>query len=497
MSTTDAMIGEVLDDRYKIDKLLGRGGMGRVYRAEHVGIGRAVAVKVLDPRGGFESSARQRFEREAIATGRLRHPNCVGVTDFGMLPDGSLFLVMELLDGVTVDDVLADHTRLPLPRAVAILRHVLRGLAHAHGHGLVHRDLTPRNVILVAQPDDPDFAKVVDFGLAKMTGADAGEGITQTGIVCGTPSYMSTEQALGKPLDHRSDLYAATILLFEMLTGRPPFQCDEALRTLALHISATPPSVGEIAPDVVVPPALDLLIARGLSKRPDERPQTADEYLAELERAVAPPPPVASVITRTIGPRPQTSRWQQRRIWQATGVAAIVVVAAIAIGLSRSGSASRAAATRPIEAPAASIEMPAEERPAADPAIEAALRVAASGRRQEAVSRLRNLRKERPRDAAVPYALGKLYLQLDWPGQVIAAWRDAIRLDPALREDRVVIRGVASLLDSKSTWPEAARFLERDIGAPAVPTLTDTAAHHPSRTVRGRATSVLRRIGNP
>jgi eukaryotic-like serine/threonine-protein kinase len=504
MSTPDPMLGEVLDGRYKVEKLLGRGGMGRVYRAEHVGIGRAVAVKVLDPRGGFETSARQRFEREAIATGKLRHPNCVGVTDFGMLPGGSLFLVMELLDGVTVDDVLADHTRLPLPRAVAILRHVLRGLAHAHGQGLVHRDLTPRNVILVPEPDDPDFAKVVDFGLAKMTGADTGATITQTGIVCGTPSYMSTEQALGKPLDHRSDLYAATILLFEMLTGRPPFQCDEALRTLSLHISAPPPTVAEIAPDVIVPPALDRLIARGLAKRPEDRPQSADEYLAELDRAMAAPAQptqelsVADIsIARPVTPRPPTTKLKQRRIWQAAGLAAIVLVAGIAVGLSRSGSAADTPDARPAEVPAAAIEMPEEARPTVDPAIEAARRLAASGRRQQALDKLRALRKDRPRDAAIPYELGRVYLQLNWPKQVLESWRDAIRLDPALREDPGVIRGVVSLLDSKSTWPQASRFLERELGAAAIPALTATAKEHPSRTVRGRASSILRRLEKP
>ena len=505
MSATDPMIGAVLDGRYKVEKLLGRGGMGRVYRAEHVGIGRAVAVKVLDPRGGFESSARQRFEREAIATGKLRHPNCVGVTDFGMLPDGSLFLVMELLDGVTVDDVLADHTRLPLPRAAAILRHVLRGLAHAHGQGLVHRDLTPRNVILVAEPDDPDFAKVVDFGLAKMTGADTGTAITQTGIVCGTPSYMSTEQALGKPLDHRSDLYAATILLFEMLTGRPPFHCDEALRTLSLHISAPPPTVAEVAPDVAVPPALDRLIARGLAKRPEDRPQSADEYLRELDRALAPPAQatqelsVADLsIARPVPARPATTKLKQRRLWQLAGLAAIVVIAGAAIGLSRSGSADATPDARPAEAAAApAIEMPEEARPTVDPAIEAARKLAASGRRQQALDKLRELYKQRPGDAAIPYELGRVYLQLDWPKQVLAAWRDAIRLDPTLRGDAALIRGVVSLLDSKSTWPQASRFLEREIGAAAIPALTATAKEHPSRTVRGRAAAILRRLGKP
>ena len=500
MTAPDVLIGEVLDGRYKVEALLGRGGMGRVYRAEHVGIGRSVAVKVLAPQGGFEDSARQRFEREAVATGKLRHPNCVGVTDFGMLPDGSLFLVMELLDGVTVDDLLADHTRLPPARAVAILRHVLAGLAHAHGQGLVHRDLTPRNVILVPEAGDPDFAKVVDFGLAKMTGGGAGSTITQAGIVCGTPKYMSPEQSIGKPLDHRSDLYAATVLLFEMLTGRPPFVADEALRVLSMHMTQPPPSVAEVAPDVTIPRALEALIQRGLAKKPEDRPATAAAYLAELDRAMAPPPPTSFEPTRALAPRPATTRLRRRRTWQIAGLAAIAVALAAAIGISRNGSASRAPAEAPAEAaPAAasSIEMPAEERPDVDPAIEAARRIAASGRRQEAVQRLRQLRKDRPRDAAVPYELGKVYLDLNWPAQVIEAWRDAVRLDPALREDLVLIRGAASLLDSKSSWPQAARFLEREVGAAAKPVLVETAAKHPSRTVRGRARTVLRRLGTP
>ncbi|MCB9562362.1 MAG: serine/threonine protein kinase [Kofleriaceae bacterium] len=282
----DALIGALLDDRYRVEALLGTGAWGRVYRATHVALRRAVAIKVLDAQVLADDEARRRFEREALATGRLRHPNCVAVTDVGALPDGSRYLAMELADGVNLADLLGDVPRLPVARAVHVMRHLLRGLGHAHGHGLVHRDLKPANIMLVAEGGDPDFVKILDFGLARMMAGD--DRITRSGVACGTPRYMAPEQVLSRGFDARTDLYAASVTLFQMLTGHTPFEHDDVPTLLKMHLAAPVPRLADVVPGLQVPAALEALIARGLAKDPAERPASAARYLAELDAAVAP-----------------------------------------------------------------------------------------------------------------------------------------------------------------------------------------------------------------
>jgi serine/threonine protein kinase len=289
----ESRIGEIIDGRYRLDALVGRGGMGMVYRAEHVAIRRTVAIKLLHPSLAGLPELRSRFEREALAIGRIDHPNCVNVTDFGGLADGSLFLVMEYLEGRSLGDELDQLHHLPARRALRILRHLLVGLGHAHTHGIVHRDVKPENVVLVRQDGEKDVAKILDFGIAKLIGAtDQNDGVklTQAGVAFGTPVYMSPEQALGNPVDGRSDLYAASILAFEMLTGHPPFFSDDKLEVLSMHTTREPPAMAEVlARDGhtdTVPEAVEQLIRRGLTKRPGERWASAAEYIAALDEVV-------------------------------------------------------------------------------------------------------------------------------------------------------------------------------------------------------------------
>jgi Protein kinase domain len=274
-------IGSTLDGRYRIDGLVGIGGMGSVYRCEHVGIGRPVAIKVLhaDFIGNREASVR--FQREAIASGRLEHPNIVGVSDFGLLEDGGCYLVMELLEGESLGDRL-DRERLPWREAIDILRGVLRGLRHAHDRGVVHRDIKPDNVFLAVKDGDP-ITKILDFGIAKLFAGGADDpGATRVGITVGTPAYLSPEQAVGGEITPASDLYSTTVLLFEMLTGRPPFEDKDPLSMLGAHVGRPPPSIAEIAPELVLPPELEKIIQQGLAKQPLERFPSANEYLAAL-----------------------------------------------------------------------------------------------------------------------------------------------------------------------------------------------------------------------
>jgi len=281
MSSDDPDLGAIIDERYQLVARIGQGGMGAVYKAIHVGMGREVAIKVLRPELGQHADALRRFEREAQATAKLSHKNLVAVSDFGMRSDGSLYLAMELLRGQSLGELLS-HGPLPWPRAVAIARHVARGLAHAHGHGVIHRDIKPDNIFLVDDEDDPDFAKVLDFGIARsLDGTDAT--VTQAGLVVGTPAYLSPEQALGGALDGRSDIYGLAIVLYEMLTGQTPFSGREPIAMLTAHAVVEPPTFAEIAPTLVLPDGLEAIVRRGLAKAKEDRFDDAAALAAELD----------------------------------------------------------------------------------------------------------------------------------------------------------------------------------------------------------------------
>jgi eukaryotic-like serine/threonine-protein kinase len=276
-------IGSVLDGRYRIDAVLGTGGMGRVYRAEHTKIGKSVAIKVLHAEVGRNREASQRFQREAIASGRLDHPNIVGVSDFCVLEDGACYLVMEVLEGESLGDRLSRERRIHWVEALDILRGVLYGLRHAHERGVVHRDIKPDNVYLAHKDGDP-VVKILDFGIAKLYAGSADDpASTRAGLTVGTPAYLSPEQAVGGEITPASDLYSASIVLYEMLAGRAPFEDKDPLAMLGAHVGRRPPALGEAAPGVDIPPALEAIIQHGLAKTPAARIPTATEYLARLD----------------------------------------------------------------------------------------------------------------------------------------------------------------------------------------------------------------------
>ena len=284
----------IVDGRYRLDSTLGRGGMGLVYRAHHVGLRRQVAVKILHPSLAASPEVRNRFEREALAVGKIDHPNCVSVYDSGRLPDGSLYLAMELLDGKSLADVLEQEGQIPPGRALHILAHILRGLSHIHQAGLIHRDIKPENIFLVRQGEDMDYAKILDFGIAKgMTANDLDDGVklTQAGMAFGTPIYMAPEQALGNPMDGRADLYAAAIMGYEMLAGQPPFYSDDKLEVMSMHTARPVPAMRTrlIKNGRPIPSSIERLIVKGLTKKPGDRYATADIFLAAVEAALHTP----------------------------------------------------------------------------------------------------------------------------------------------------------------------------------------------------------------
>ncbi|HVV87807.1 MAG TPA: serine/threonine-protein kinase, partial [Kofleriaceae bacterium] len=281
----ERLIGHDLDGRYRIEALLGKGGMGAVLRARHTFMDQPVAVKVLRPTLARDPAAARRFAREARGTFQVDSEHAVKVSDFGCSPDGLLYMVLELLEGHTVGDEVAREGRLTPRRAVHIARQVALALGASHRVGLIHRDLKPDNIMLVRRGVDPDFVKVLDFGLVKVI-EGAGQralsmaALTQGDLVFGTPDYMAPEQALGRPLDQRADLYALGATLFEMVAGRPPFEAGNAMEILVAHVRQAPPRLATLVAGLE--PALDELVARLLAKDPAARPASADEVAREL-----------------------------------------------------------------------------------------------------------------------------------------------------------------------------------------------------------------------
>jgi hypothetical protein len=263
------------------------GGMGRVYRAEQTNLGRTVAVKIIHPHLVGEENTAARFITEARAASRLNHPNSVGIIDFGNTPDGQLYLVMEFLRGRDLARVTHEDGALTFRRIVDVLRQTLAALAEAHNESIIHRDLKPENIILEPSRSGGDFVKVVDFGLAKMRAETQQPSITSPGIVCGTPEYMSPEQARGDPLDARSDLYSVGVILYQLLAGRLPFEAESPTQVVLAHLSQIPQDPREVAPERMIPKALVDVTLKALEKNAVDRFQDSDQFAAELTRALA------------------------------------------------------------------------------------------------------------------------------------------------------------------------------------------------------------------
>jgi eukaryotic-like serine/threonine-protein kinase len=274
-----ALIGSTISDRYLIERLLGEGGMGAVYQAEHTLMRKRMAIKVLHPEMTRLPEVVARFEREAMAAAHIDHPHVVTATDFGKLEDGSFFLALEFVEGASLREVIAKG-RLELGRSLHIARQMAGALQRAHTLKIVHRDLKPENVMLVERDGDPDFVKVLDFGIAKVQMGELGtndrEGpaqnvLTQAGMVYGTPEYMAPEQALGQSVDARADLYALGVIMYEMLTGHRPFEAESKVALLGMQVTAPVPAMITKCADCNVPLEVEVLVGRLLAKEASER----------------------------------------------------------------------------------------------------------------------------------------------------------------------------------------------------------------------------------
>jgi serine/threonine-protein kinase len=285
--TSASLVGQLVSGRYRIEKMLGEGGMGAVYLAEHTHMRKRVALKLLHAEMSQEPEILARFRREAEAAAHVEHPNVAAATDFGQTEDGSFFLVLEYVEGTSLRDVFRDGPLAPA-RALHVGRQIALALERAHASGIVHRDLKPENVMLVRKGADPDFVKVLDFGIAKVEPhptLDSAQPLTRAGTILGTPEYMAPEQALGDAVGPGADLYALGVMLYEMLTGKHPFDADDRMAVLSMHIVAPVPPMGDRNPNVTVPPAIEELVRRLLEKEAAQRPAGARALIEEMREA--------------------------------------------------------------------------------------------------------------------------------------------------------------------------------------------------------------------
>ncbi|WP_437678556.1 serine/threonine-protein kinase [Sorangium sp. So ce131] len=377
----DPYIGTTFDHRYKIERLLGEGGMGYVYLARHKVIDKRVAVKVLRAELARDREIFERFVQEARAASSIGNPHIVDISDFGDLPDGSTYFVMEYLEGISLAQIIDSPNELPMDKVCHIALQLSAGLAAAHEAGIIHRDLKPDNVFVVSRGSDPSFVKILDFGIAKVSTSTTTK-LTRAGAVFGTPHYMSPEQAAGAPIDHRTDIYSLGVMLYELVSRQLPFNADNFMGILTQHMYKAPVPIRALVGGPDCPPGLEAVILKCLSKKPESRYQTMSDLHADLERVRSGgvPGAVAEMMARSGGfnvphdyfktskvivpatpPSPPRSPWP-RYVWVAGAAAAVGIVTAIfVIGGSSNGH------NRVQQPPPRQTAEPPAERPVAEP----------------------------------------------------------------------------------------------------------------------------------
>jgi len=279
----DPMIGTVIDERYRVDGLLGEGGMGSVYVAEHLKLHKRVALKVIHPEFAGDGELAARFAREAMASAQLDHPHVASALDFGTLPEGSAYLVMELVKGESLSNLIEDGSALPWAQACEVGAQIADALAAAHAAGIVHRDLKPDNVLIEPRDDGSLLAKVLDFDIARVmtegkkapAGAAPGKNLTRVGTVMGTPGYMAPEQAMGEEVDFRADLYALGVCMWELLVGQKLYDGHDLTAIVTQQLTVTPQDVVAASGDAAIPEDLGALVGALLSSKPTDRPGSA------------------------------------------------------------------------------------------------------------------------------------------------------------------------------------------------------------------------------
>ncbi len=476
-SAEDPLIGRLIDSKYKVVARLGQGGVGAVYEAEHVEIGKPVAIKVLHAMFGSIDEFVKRFEREARAASKLSHPGCVQVMDFGRVEEvkphdekfiGMPYLVMEFVRGRLLVDRFDEHPPISPAEAARICRDVLAPLKQAHGLGIVHRDIKPGNLMLMDDPNSPVRVKLLDFGLAKeMSPTDAKEPLTQAGMVFGTPGYLSPEQAAGLRIDARADLYSLGVVLFEMVCARRPFEREDPIDVVRDHLNTAPPKPRSLRPEIS--PELEAVILRALEKDPARRFADTDAFTAAL---LACPEISAEDSTRVPAQAPRRPRSadhiagevvrfftgdaRRKRISLYAGGGALALLLLVIL-LSSLGGGPKPA--KPVVA---------AEPPPPPPVI--------AGSGQAHLDQAAN------------------YQRKLWCSDAVLELERAVRDDPSLRSDPEATRIAIRCLTPK-TRDKAIRFLVDKVGKDAVPALSEALAAEGGTTeIKKGAAEALARI---
>ena len=377
----DPYLGATIDGRYKVEAVLGEGGMGIVYRCVHTIIGKKVAMKVLRADLARDAEVTERFLNEAKAASSIGNAHIIDISDFGQFPDGAAYFVMEFLGGQPLSKLLEGGHALPVQRIVHLARQIAEGLSAAHAANIVHRDLKPDNIFLVDRGGERDFIKILDFGIAKVSSSSEGSKLTRAGAVFGTPHYMSPEQAAGQAVDHRGDIYSFGVILYELASGRLPFDADNFMGILTQHMYKAPVPIRALVPAPAdVPPGLEAIVLKCLSKRPEHRYQSMQELIDEFDKLMSGgvPDAVPEMMSRSGGfnvpvdyfkkgqmpaPVPATpserpgargSRWPVY-----AGVAGVLAAIAIVVGIFTKSLTSSA-----VQEPAARVTGPVQPKPA-------------------------------------------------------------------------------------------------------------------------------------
>jgi len=424
----DPLVGRTLDGRYRLDRLIGRGGMGAVYEAEHVGLDKRVAVKILSHLGDADAVAR--FEREAKAAAKVTHPNVVQIFDVGRDDDRTHFLVMELFEGRDLQTALGEEP-IDASRAIGIAHQILDGLDAIHRAGLIHRDIKPGNV-LAATRDGDDVVKLTDFGIAKST-RDPGEAITEAGKVVGTLQFMAPEQLMGGDVDHRADLYAVGLTLYAMLAGTLPFDTQTTNTIVATHLAGALTPLAEKRPDL--PRPLVAAVTRALATSPSARFADASGFAAALEHESA-GPTSQTVADRPSRPRPATDAARRRsrtRILAPIAIAfAVLVVAVPLVG-----------ALMTNHKPAAPLPAPPDARPPMS-AIARAHQAEDAGDFELAIAQYQVAYADGS-DASYLFRIAELEERLGRHSDAVTFFRRYLEASPNARDRDLVLARVAAL----------------------------------------------------
>lgn len=513
-----SLIGVRLAGRYQITEKLATGGMGSVYLAEHLLIHKLVAIKVLHGEMSQDAEMVVRFQREAQAAAAIDHPNICAATDFGRTSHGEFFMVMEYLDGKGLDHVLSAQLPLGPQRTVHIAQQICAVLEQAHRLGIVHRDLKPENVMVIDQSGDPDYVKVMDFGVARIQFADErAVRLTKAGVVYGTPAYMSPEQVTGDEVDHRADLYSLGVMMYEMATGSIPFNGTTVPKVMTQHLNEQPKPPSERAPQALIPPALESVILKLLAKKPADRfPDAAS--LRQVLLAFDQEPELtnwrypltrktAKTIAKQQAPTPAPLKPKPRAglgghldslepQTRSTLLAALTVTLLLAIGGAGFMLYNKRQGADDAE-PSAQEKLAisqARDHFLADAKLGSILELMARGEHAKATEALTARSAEFAQNPHYHYYLGVAHIGAQAPEQALKAYQSAINIEPRYAHDKKLIDDTVALLtdrdDKVSTLAE--QLIRQKLKAKARAPLAKIADEDRSRATRKRAYTLLK-----